>query len=100
MCSPTGSWTWPCASMIKVPPGGPADAGMRPRGPLLPLHTVGRSSPTAGPLRARRPLTRRDAPLLIGELARRTGVSERLLRYYEEQGVLPVAPPAERLPRL
>ncbi|MCP2251611.1 DNA-binding transcriptional regulator, MerR family [Prauserella aidingensis] len=30
-----------------------------------------------------------DAPLRVGDLAARTGVSARLLRYYENQGVLP-----------
>src|ERR671923_1384430 len=31
---------------------------------------------------------RRSMPMRIGELARRTGVSERSLRYYEQQGLL------------
>ena len=35
-------------------------------------------------------------PLLIGELARRVGVSAKTIRYHEDTGVLP---PAERLPK-
>jgi DNA-binding transcriptional MerR regulator len=54
---------------------------MRPVRSLLLLDTVGRSN-------------RRSAALLIGELSRRTGVSERLLRYYERIELIR----SERLP--
>ena len=45
----------------------------------------GRKSTTSSPLEVNTP----GAPLTIGELARRTGVTTSALRYYEEFGLLP-----------
>lgn len=71
----TGSWTWLWASMINGSSHRERAAGMRQVRPLLLPDTVGRSST-------------RGKTVLIGELAERTGTSERLLRYYDRVGLL------------
>src|SRR5438874_1379511 len=50
---------------------------MRPLAPVLNVDTVKRSSSAE-----------RRGAMLIGQLAKRTGTSERLLRYYERVGLL------------
>jgi len=68
----------------------------RPRARVAPDATPGDGRPSwPGASEAAVPEARPSGAMLIGEVAERTGLTQRTLRYYEEIGLLPLAPRLE-----